>query len=395
MTRRLLPLLALASACGLPIEPDGGPGSHRQAIVRGTPAPDDAAVALVARRVRCDEQEPMLLCSGALVAADLVLTAAHCLAIFGEEGQYEVFFGAALPPAGDGRFVRVARAWSHPGYDADTHAFDVALLRLATPVDVPPFALHDVAPRERDFARAIGFGETRGGARSSGTRLEGATVVVEVADASFRAGPAPSMSCTGDSGGPVVIDGALAGITVSGDVACESEAVAVRIDAILDDFLGPALEERPAEAPAANLAAEALCTTACTTDADCPAGLACEEDAAGDGRCMLLSLREGSFGATCEDDATCGDGGICARLEEATCRCFTPCSPPPGPPGARHHATGGGCSPAAGGPLVLAPLLLALRRREAARRRPPARQDQIRASDSPPAQPFEPKGSRR
>jgi len=369
MIRRLLPLLALLPACGG--DPAVPIAESRAPIVGGVAAPGEAAaVALVARRIACDEREPMLLCSGALVAPDLVLTAAHCLAAFGEAGQYEVFFGAALPPLGEGRFVRVARAWSHPAYEAESHAFDVALLRLARGVEVPPYELHAAVPQPGAAARAVGFGETRDPALPAGVRRHGETTVVAVDEASFRAAPGPAMSCTGDSGGPVLIDGALAGITVSGDVACAAEAIAVRVDAILDDFLHPALEEAPASEPDATLALDALCTAACTSDADCPAGLACVEDATGDGRCMLLALQEGSFGAPCSGDASCGDGGRCARLASDgpdACRCFTPCTPPPLPeaPLPPREMDAAGCAAGAGpaGALPFALLCSAIPRR--------------------------------
>jgi len=354
MRRGPLALLALAAGCGGPA--DAAPAALAQGIVAGSPSPHEAAVALVARRVRCAEPAPHLLCSGALVAPDLVLTAAHCLDVFGAEGPYEVFAGATLP---DGTWVRVREARAHPAYVPATHAFDVALLRLAAPLDVEPFVLATAAPRVGDTARAVGFGDTRDGA-PAGMRLQGDTAVVDVLAAAFRAGPSPSMSCTGDSGGPVLIDGRLAGITVSGDVACRSEAVAVRVDA-LGDFLGPALAERQQPAPAAAFDPAALCAERCGDAADCPAGLLCEPGADGVGRCLLPALQDGSFGPPCADDAACGAGSTCARLEGDDCRCFTPCAavPQPGAPAPR----GGGCATAdASAPAGLLGLLALLRR---------------------------------
>lgn len=363
--------LAFLGGCGGGGEPPAGVGQYTQAIVDGTPAHEDAAVALVARRTRCAEPEPMLLCSGALVAPDLVLTAAHCLDIFGPDGQYEIFVGAALPL---GRFARVRKAWIHPAYDADTHAFDAALLRLAEPLDFAPVELARVAPAVGDIATAMGYGETHGG--PSHTRLQGDTRITEVAEASFTAAPGPAMSCTGDSGGPVLIGGLLAGITVKGDVACASEAVAVRVDA-LADFLGPALAEPPAATPP-SVAADMLCSELCTENADCPGDLSCVPDAEGRGRCMVLALQEGAWGAACESDEACGSGSTCARLETDACRCFAPCAvPPPFEPPAPEAA---GCSAAAGSPLLG---LLALLCSPAKRRRP-SEQAQGRRSLGPP-----------
>jgi hypothetical protein len=365
--------LALASfICGMPwalgamgcvpTEEPSRPVTVAQRVVNGTDAPGDAAVvALVARRIRCTGDPLTLLCSGALIAPDVVLTAAHCLNIFGPEGPYEIFLGAELLPEPQGRFVRVAGAVRHPDYEPQTHAFDVALLRLATPVDVPPLALPEasLSLAQGTPARVLGFGDTKDVNAPAGRRRQGMLSVLEVSASFFRAGPAPGMSCVGDSGGPVLVNiggrEVLAGVTVSGDVACRTEAVNVRVDVLRGTFLQPFLSE-PHTPAAPTLAPGNLCREACTRGADCPSGLTCDFAEGPSGRCLLPALQGGDYGASCLEDSACGAGGLCARLEpegDGACRCFTPCGSPP-PPEA------GGCA-SAPGPALLGLLMLAAR----------------------------------
>lgn len=353
-------VLGTLSACA-PTSPEAPLATQTQTVVGGTEAPEDAAVvALLARRARCTGEPLTLLCSGALIAPDVVLTAAHCLEIFGPEGAYEVFLGTRLlpEPAPEGRFVRVARAVRHPGYDKATHAWDAALLRLARPVEVPPLPLPEQgwgALESGQPARVVGYGDTKDATAASGLRRQGELVVTQVEPGAFRAGPSPAMSCVGDSGGPVLVRGVdgrevLAGVTASGDVACRKEAFNVRVDALLEDFVHPFLAE-PLPSPGPVLAPESLCAAACTHDAECPAGLSCvplSED--GPGRCLQPALREGDYGAACSEDAQCGAGSVCARLEpegEDACRCFTPCEQPP-------PVEAGGCASAPGGGALAA-----------------------------------------
>jgi trypsin len=338
--------VALALGAGCRVEPVD---ASRAAVVGGDPDPGDpAVVALVARRTRCEEQDLALLCTGTLVAPRVALTAAHCLDVFGEDGQYEVFFGAQL---GTGRFALVTAARRHPDYDPATHEHDLALLRLASPVDLPPAALPSapLQPNAAELVRVVGFGTEVVGQLATGEKRSGAMSISAVTSTGVTTAPSPSMSCTGDSGGPVfeTVNGGgevLLGVSASGDPGCRSSAFNVRADAALGDFIQPFLAETNA-APEGygDLASTStgFCARACAGPQDCPAGLACDS-----GRCMLRALRDGDFGETCDTDQQCASK-TCARLlpdGDSACRCFRPCS-------------NGGCAAGGGEPRLL---LLAL-----------------------------------
>ncbi len=101
-----------------------------QAIVGGTPSTDDAVVAFVQRPVCSDEFT--VACTGTLIAPQVVLTAAHCVV---GKSALEVHVGA---PVGTGTFIRVTEAITHPMFDDATHAYDIAIVRLAEPAGVTP-----------------------------------------------------------------------------------------------------------------------------------------------------------------------------------------------------------------------------------------------------------------
>jgi len=339
-------LVALSAACR--VEPVA---VARAGVVGGDPDPGDpAVVALVARRTRCEAQDLALLCTGTLVAPRVVLTAAHCLDVFGEDGQYEVFFGAQL---GTGRFALVTSARRHPAYDPATHQHDLALLRLAAPVDIAPAALPaaPLQPAAADLVRVVGFGTETVGQLATGEKRSGWMSVSEATSTAVTAVPSPAMSCTGDSGGPVfaTVGGqeVLLGVSASGDPGCRAYAFNVRVDAALGDFIQPFLAETDAAAAGyGDTSATGFCSKGCQGPQDCPAGLACDS-----GRCMLRSLQDGDFGDACGADEQCASK-TCARLlpeGDGACRCFRPCS-----------GGAGGCAAAGGGEPRLVLLLLAL-----------------------------------
>jgi secreted trypsin-like serine protease len=163
-------------------------------------------------------------CTGAAIARDLVLTAAHCISP-GIDYKLVEFDAARTPKLLDVRTV--AR---HPTFDLQTllghrATADVALLKLAKPLpaEILPATLEraDRKPEPGDRYTVTGYGlAVRGDGKSGGT-LRAAQLVatgkpgnlqIRLIDPATGGGQSGIGACTGDSGAPVYQGSALIGV---------------------------------------------------------------------------------------------------------------------------------------------------------------------------------------
>jgi hypothetical protein len=215
----------LAAALWLP--PPGAAATTSARIYKGTPTTAHPAVVAVGIR---NSDGAGGLCSGTLVAPSVVLTAGHCLAFDPVAAAIAIF-----PDGVTEVDIRVARWEVHPDFDVRRIAVaDIAALVLETPVtDVTPVGLVSAAPRRGTRGAIVGFGDDDDsglGVKRAGrvrlTRCPRAVRRIGILpgqlDGSlcWRPRPRGQDTCLGDSGGPLLVDGLLAGVTSGGFPDC-------------------------------------------------------------------------------------------------------------------------------------------------------------------------------
>jgi hypothetical protein len=406
-----LSLLQLACTAG---DPSAPVASDESAIIGGTNVTAGQFPSVVAIRPTLNT-----LCTGALIAPDLVLTAAHCVSamVLGLSNQDQVASGMTVVldtqnALVGGRSIRVLKATPMPEFTAPGQP-DLGVIRLAEKVTDRAFI-----PVNLDGGKApvgttltiVGYGLSNASNNSSAgieKTIDKPSIscgVFGVSDDTFTCVDQTGGGiCEGDSGGPAfaMIDGVLKQVSVNsvGAQGCTIASALMRTSAgkafllanagdafcLADSSCNAACGQGglPADPDCDpcnsndDCASDEVCSqhtcipgpdvpggagSTCTTGADCPAGSWCGESG-GEHRCT----------SACDPNAsTCPDGFQCNADTSGGGACW---------PGS--GATGGGgdkdggCSVAAGGAgrtgaagslafvMVLAGLVAVRRRRRA------------------------------
>jgi secreted trypsin-like serine protease len=154
-------------------------------------------------------------CTGTLIARDIILTAAHCVA---PGTSYKMVDYKSQPP----RLLDIKRAAAHPQFQmqsllAHRATADVALLQLAAPIAAAPAtlggALMPVIVGQRLAVVGMGVavrgdGRSGGVARAASLSVTGrpGTLQIRLVDPATNNARAGLGACTGDSGAPAFLD---------------------------------------------------------------------------------------------------------------------------------------------------------------------------------------------
>ena len=219
-----------AVACG-----SSGENTARvsEPIIGGSVDTSDAAV------VALSQPSTGMLCSGALVAPSLVLTAAHCVSGL-EASSLQVLVGSDV--TSPDQTVAVTASLVYPTYLGESEGVlggvDLAFVSLATPLSLTPVPVRtDTTDAELTGAdvTVIGYGASDGTDNSgAGTRREVVLEVTSVCSRIIQAGDADANACVGDSGGAVMLGGQLVAVVSGGREGCYTPAVFTRTDAHAD-----------------------------------------------------------------------------------------------------------------------------------------------------------------
>lgn len=328
--------------------PTGDPVETSEAIVHGAVdhGRHPAVVALV-----IEDASGTALCTGALIAPDVVLTARHCVSVLASDAVDCPSSGPQVTGDRDPSTISVvvddsikSAAPAATGVEIVTPRgdslcdADIALLRLDHPIDgIEPLSIatDDAgAPLDGKKVVTVGYGLSKNSGGSAGIRRFRSHVAVHTSsNAEFVVGES---TCQGDSGGPAIDedDGSILGVVSRGGAKCTGKSannIYTRVDAFLpliESVLGPTTPPPPDDGDAGTTSGGGKhhgkkkkkppatdIGTPCTSGSTCSAGICVENKEVGGRYC---SHECGKGKGRCEKGWKCthkkkGDAGVCTK----------------------------------------------------------------------------------
>ncbi|KAK6636058.1 hypothetical protein RUM43_009714 [Polyplax serrata] len=173
-----------------------------------------------------------VFCGGAILTENYVISAAHC---WRDTDKTNIFVRAgSSDEKKGGTLVKVNKFLRHPNWNKKIVDYDVAILALDTPLtfskNIQPIDIVRSEPSPRAIAKASGWGLLQEDGLPAKTLQSVELPIVDretcrklnkrftITDRMICAGGQVNKdSCSGDSGGPLAVDGKLAGIISFGD----------------------------------------------------------------------------------------------------------------------------------------------------------------------------------
>jgi len=157
-------------------------------------------------------------CGGTIIQKEFILTAAHCVE---EATPDDVRVGAGDNTRSKQTIHKVSAVYVHPKYDSSNIDYDVAVLKLAAPLELAHNIqikdLDTTEPENDAIVNVAGWGTTSSGGSTLPTALREVTVNIvarktcqdnygddAITARMICAADAGKDSCQGDSGGPLV-----------------------------------------------------------------------------------------------------------------------------------------------------------------------------------------------
>jgi secreted trypsin-like serine protease len=172
-------------------------------------------------------------CSGALIAPDVFVTAAHCF-IGTASNRVLVTFD---PQASRTSTYVPGLAFADPAFNVekkDLH--DLAVVKLATPVTgVTPLSLPKAGVVDSPALKSaqltnVGYGYFDRSFVFDGVRRVSVSNVTNSSATELRLAEHPGGVCFGDSGGPRLLDSTILAVTSTGNKNCTGQSLNYRLD---------------------------------------------------------------------------------------------------------------------------------------------------------------------
>jgi hypothetical protein len=172
-------------------------------------------------------------CTGALVAPDVFITAAHCF-IGTASNHVLITFDAQASPSS--RLVP-GLAYPDPAFNTDKKDLhDLAVVKLlapvagVTPLSLPKAGVVDSKALKSAQLTNVGYGYFDRTFVFDGVRRVSISNVTNAKDTELRLAEHPGGVCFGDSGGPRLLGSTILAVTSTGNKNCTGQSLNYRLD---------------------------------------------------------------------------------------------------------------------------------------------------------------------